>query len=273
MDGVDLSALGTNFDAWGVLWALLSFIVGWIASIFAARGALAAFRRTPNVTESGALIASRIARYGTLFLGIGIGLSFLGASIQPVLAAALIVVAVLAIALRGIADNFASGIILQTRNPARVGDEVEFDDESGTVLELNGRALIMRTFDGRTIHIPNSSFLQAPIVNNSKHGTRRSEVQVRASLGDGIDVDQVAEAVTDAATAVTGDHGEVRALVVSLSPERVTLTLQFWHASDTGVTTSSDIVREVSRALAALGTAATVTSDPGRPPFVPSDEV
>ena len=57
---------------------------------------------------------------------------------------------ILALALRGIADNFAAGIVLQTRRPIHIGDEVESLGYVGNVLEMDGRAVVIETFDGRT---------------------------------------------------------------------------------------------------------------------------
>jgi len=65
-----------------------------------------------------------MAKYFVLVLGIGIAISILGAPIQPVLAAAIIVAVVIVLALRGVADNFAAGVVLQSRKPIRVGDFV-----------------------------------------------------------------------------------------------------------------------------------------------------
>lgn len=75
-----------------------------------------------------------------IFLGVGIALSLLGAPIQPLIAAAIVIAVVLGLALRGIAENFAAGILLQTRRPIHVGDEIESLGHSGNVVEMNSRA-------------------------------------------------------------------------------------------------------------------------------------
>jgi Flp pilus assembly secretin CpaC len=81
-------------------------------------------------------LLARIVGYLVIFLGVGIALSLVGAPIQPLLAAAIVVVAVLGLALHGIAENFAAGVLLQTRRPIHVGDEVQSLGFEGNVVEI-----------------------------------------------------------------------------------------------------------------------------------------
>jgi hypothetical protein len=93
-------------------------------------------------------------------------------------------------------------------------------------------------------------------------------------MPEGADPDAVMDRVARAAAAVSGvlDEG-VRPLAVSVSTERIVLRLQFWHDPLQGVTVTSAVVRAVAAAIAAAGWKGTVTSAPGVPPYVPSDEV
>src|SRR5690606_26470012 len=146
MSGIDLSALGaSDISGWDLLWAVLASLAGWIASIFVFRGLRTLMRRTPNVTESMALLVARIGRYLVILLGIGVGLAFLGVGVQPLLAIVIILGIVAVLVLRGFADNFAAGVMLQTRHPIKLGDEVQSEGVVGTVVELNGRSVVLHT--------------------------------------------------------------------------------------------------------------------------------
>ena len=105
-------------------------------------------------------------------------------AIQPLITVAIVFGVILALALRGIADNFASGIVLQTRRPIHIGDEVESLGYVGNVLDMDSRAVVIETFDGRTVHLPNSEVLGDPLINHSTKGARRSEVEVRVRSKD-----------------------------------------------------------------------------------------
>lgn len=80
-------------------------------------------------------LAARLCGYLVLLVGVAIALSFLGAQLQPLLTAAVLVAALAIIALRGIADNVAAGIIIQTRQPISLGDEILLGEHRGVVLD------------------------------------------------------------------------------------------------------------------------------------------
>lgn len=272
---IDLSALDpSGITGWDLLFAVLVTAVAWILSVFARKGVLAVARRTPGITEGVALFAARFVKYAIILLGVGIGLGFLGASVQPLLAIALIVAVVLALVLRGVADNFAAGVLLQARHPLKVGDEIDAGGFTGTVIELNARSVVMHTLDGQTLHVPNATVLQQPIVNHSDRGARRSDVQVRVAASAATP-DQVLTWLTDAAASVDGVHKRehVRALAVTISPTRLTVKVQFWHHPLQGVPVTSAVVMALSEALTAHALEGTVTSDLGDPPLVSPDTV
>lgn len=230
---------------------------------------LAALRRLQGIGEGAAILTARIVRYAVLLVGIGTAFAFLGASIQPLIAVGLVVAAVVFLALRGISANFAAGVVLQTRHPLKVGDEIEADDLVGRVRELNGRSVVIITRDGRTVHIPNSLLLEQPLVNHSEWGRRRSEVQVRfrstASLSTVTDV------VLTALDPVEGLHPEHPPAVIArtIEPERTTVAVRFWHAPADDVAASSRVVAALGAALAGAGIEAVVTSEVPVEPLTP----
>ncbi|WP_137845193.1 mechanosensitive ion channel domain-containing protein [Microbacterium sp. 2FI] len=277
---MDFSALLTGtISGWDVLFAALAVIAGWIASRFAKKGAQRVLVRVPNVTPAMVSAGARIAQYTVLFLGIGLALAFLGANVQPLLVVALIVTAIVLLVVRGVADNFAASVLIQTRKPVVVGEEIMVEGPDGaplvgTVVELNSRAVIFETFDGRTAHVPNSKLLAETLVNHSRKGARRSEVQVRLERGEA-SVDDVVTAVTDAAASVHGVFGDAapRTLLTAVSADRVRARVQFWHDPQSGISVTSDVVQGLTALLAARGWTGTVTSEVAVPPLIGSDSV
>ncbi|WP_404429805.1 mechanosensitive ion channel family protein [Microbacterium lacus] len=277
---MDFSQLLTvSISWWDVVFALIAVIAGWILSRFAKRGTLAVLAHVPNVTPALALFGARVAQYSVLLLGFGIALALLGANIQPLLAMSLIVIAVAALVMRGVADNFAAGVLIQTRKSVLVGEDLMVEGPDGepiigTVTELNSRAVIMQTLDGRTVHTPNSKLMTETLVNFSRHGERRSEVQVRIERG-ATPVEEVLKAVTDAAAHAEGvlQSTPARSLVSTVSPERIAARVQFWHAPAAAVATSAAVVAAISGAITAAGWKGTVTSDVMAPPLISPDRV
>ncbi len=270
----DVSAQLTALSGWDVLWAVMCGLAGWIASIFAYRAARAGLLRLPNVTETMATIGARIVRYLLILLGVGIGLGFLGIGLQPVIAITLIVVAVFALAMRGIADNFASGVVLQSRNTVKLGDEIDVNGTIGTITEMNGRSVLMRTRDGRIVHVPNSQLLGDMVINHSEDDARRSTVEVRLKRG-GKGIDELLTLLETATTSVGGvSSGRgVRVLARTVSPERLVAHVQFWHSPTGGVGVRSDVVRALASVLDEERLVGTVTSDLPDAPLTAPDAV
>jgi len=76
---------------------------------------------------------------------------------------------------------------MQTRRPVQLGDEIETLGFTGVVRDMNGRSVILETYDGRVVHVPNSKILANPLVNNSPRARRGTEIEVRADRAAGID--------------------------------------------------------------------------------------
>ena len=176
---LDKLVSASTVSGWDIALAAIVLVVFWVFARLAGRAVRTLVGRLEGVSDDLRSLAVRVARYFFLLLGVGVALSILGAPIEPLLTAAVIVAVVAVLAVRGIADNFAAGVVIQTRRPIHVGDEVESLGFVGTVEELSSRAVVIRTEDGRTVHLPNSKVLDSPIVNRSTAGHRRSEVEVR----------------------------------------------------------------------------------------------
>ncbi|MFD5863846.1 mechanosensitive ion channel domain-containing protein [Agromyces sp. NPDC127015] len=258
-----------DINGWSIAGIVVTLLATWILARLSRRGARAAMARVPSLDDGVRLLAERVVGYTVWLIGIGIALSFLGGSVQPILAIALVVAVVLVFVLRGIADNFAASVVLQTRHPVGVGDELEVGDVVGVVTELNGRSVIVRSYDGRTVHLPNSQLLTEAFSNNSAHGARRSEIEVRAAAS-GTPRELIVEAVS-------GTHGvhrreTIQLRPITIGPDREVYRVRFWHHPANGVAVTAAVVDAVATALAERGIGAVVTSEPPPPPLVAPTE-
>lgn len=257
-------------SGWDIGLAAASVVAAWVLSIFAKKGVLALLQKLQGVTPGAALLVARVVRYTVLLVGVGVAFAFLGASIQPLIAIALVVGAVIVLALRGVSNNFAAGVILQTRHPIKIGDEIEVDDYVGTVRELNGRSVVITTRDGRTVHLPNAQVLDSPLVNHSELGHRRSEIQVRAQASRE-SIDAIGEIVTRATRSVDGVHVRepVTVLTRTVEPNRIVMLVQLWHHPLHAPAILSLALRAIADALADAGISAVTTADIPPTPLTP----
>ena len=259
---------GSDITGWDVLFAVLAVLGAWILSRLSRKAILAIGARTKGLSPQLLAVATRVVHYFLLLVGIGLALAFLGFRTEPILGAVIVVVIVAVLALRGIADNFGAAIILQTRMPVRLGDEIEAMDWTGVVKELNGRSVVIRTVDGREVHLPNAAVLAAPLANHSVLGARRATVEVR--LGDALP-DGVATTVLHAVGAAHGVHKRPAPefLTVSVEPARTTVHVRYWHAPTTEPHVTSAVVAAIGEALRDRPGEWAVTGQVPAPPLVP----
>ena len=107
--------------------------------------------------------------------------------------------------LQKIASNFISGVILLLEGQATVGDYVELDGgEAGTIVKTTARAMILETYDGRWIVVPNEDFITTRVVNYSDQGSaNRYEADFTVSYDTDINL------VPDIVETAVSNHPEV----------------------------------------------------------------
>jgi small conductance mechanosensitive channel len=93
------------------------------------------------------------------------------------------------LALSGTLQNFTSGIIILFLKPFRLGDNVIAQGQEGTISSIQIFFTVMKTFDNRTVIIPNSKLSNEVIVNLSREGKRRMDFELK--LGFGVEYQQV----------------------------------------------------------------------------------
>lgn len=258
-----------SIGAWDAVLAVLILLASWVFWRITRRNCYRLLKRVDGLSEHLRLLAARIAGYAVLLLGIGVALSVLGARLQPLLAVALLVGVVLVLALKGIADNFAASVVIQTRQPIRLGDEIEAAGFLGRVTELNGRSVIIETRDGRRVHIPNSTVLSDPIVNRSAGGILRSDVEVRTT--GAVHLPEMMALMVAAAREAAGvrDDPGPYVRILALEPDRITALVRFWHDwPDTRKVTSA-VISSIAARLRDAGRTATVTGPPPASPPQP----
>ncbi|MGC3988662.1 MAG: mechanosensitive ion channel [Chthoniobacteraceae bacterium] len=86
------------------------------------------------------------------------------------------------LALQGSLSNFASGVLIVLLRPFRADDTIQTGAFSGTVQEIGIFFTILRTSDNRRVFLPNSTIMNAAIVNfSTEELTRRIELSLMVS--------------------------------------------------------------------------------------------
>ncbi|WP_394758037.1 mechanosensitive ion channel family protein [Flavobacterium sp.] len=85
------------------------------------------------------------------------------------------------LSLQGSLSNFAGGILIILFKPFEVGDSIEAQGVSGTVLEIQIFVTKLITGNNQTIFVPNGALSNGNIINHSLEGTRRADIQISVS--------------------------------------------------------------------------------------------
>ncbi|MDN3585697.1 mechanosensitive ion channel family protein [Pedobacter aquatilis] len=130
------------------------------------------------------LIALRILLVLTVMQIIGLQLTFLTVLIGGIGVAA-------GLALSGTLQNFASGVLILLLKPFVVGDNILAQGQEGTVTSIQIFYTIVTTFDNRSVVIPNGKLSNEVIINISRQGSRRLDIEMKFNYG--IDFNKVEE--------------------------------------------------------------------------------
>ena len=87
------------------------------------------------------------------------------------------------LALQGSLANFAAGVLIVAFRPFKAGDYVEISGVAGSVESIQIFQTVLTTPDNKMIVVPNGSVIGGPIVNYSRHATRRIDYVIGVSYG------------------------------------------------------------------------------------------
>lgn len=182
--------------------AMVVLIVAWIASVVA--GKLVA-RFIGRVSESRALneLIRKLVRFAVVAAGFIVALSVLqlDEAASTFLAGAGIVGLALGFAFQDLSANFIAGVAMAMRRPVEIDDLLESNDVTGLVKRIELRSTWLETLDGKIVMIPNRKIFENVLINHSRLGRRRVELEVGVSYAE--DLEEVQRVASAALATVT----------------------------------------------------------------------
>jgi small conductance mechanosensitive channel len=158
-------------------------------------------------------------------------------------------------AFRDIFQNFLAGILLLITQPFHIGDQIVVTGFEGAVEDIQTRATIIKTYDGRRIVIPNSTLFNQSVTVNTAYPIRRSEYDVGIGYGD--DVEQAQRLIIEALKNVDSVVAEPApdTIVQALADSNVSIKARWWTKSDRSsvVTTHGKAIAAIKKTLAESG--------------------
>ncbi len=132
------------------------------------------------------------------------------------------------LSLSGTLQNFASGVLILLLKPFKVGENILAQGNEGTVTAIQIFYTIITTFDHKTVIVPNSKLSNEVIVNLSRQGRRRLDIEIKFNYGIEFDtVRQAIERAIDASDAELADT-TTRIGISALEPDGYKVIINAW---------------------------------------------
>lgn len=231
---VDPAELGQSIDTqsltvWDFVWAVVIVAGSFLVAAVVRRLMVRSLHRFEGLPETYVRLIARATGWFVITIGVIYALGVLGVDLGPAVIALLLVVGIAFFAGRGLLENFGAGLILQGTSMFDVGDQIVTGDGTGTVHEVTGRTVVLRTPDGEEINVPNTTVVNQSLTNLTKLGARRSNVPVGVAYGtDYAEARSVILGAARAADLVLPDPAP-DVLITEFGDDAVIIEVRFWH--------------------------------------------
>lgn len=232
--------------------ALLSGLIILLLTRYAAQAAQSVAEKVGNSTiksRSLQLLLAKSAFVGAWVLGILLAavIAFPGLNLGDIIATLGLGSVAIGFAFQDIFKNFLAGILLLIQEPFRIGDQIIVEDYEGTVTHIDIRTTQIRTYQGETVLIPNSTIFTSAVQVRTAFNYRRTD------LGVGVDYNtSLAEAsniLKDAIAQVEGvvSEPEIETDLVSFNDSSIDFIVRYWTNSQ-----QKDVRRVKTRVILAI---------------------
>jgi len=137
------------------------------------------------------------------------------------------------LALQGSLSNFASGVLLVSFRPCKLGDYIEGAGVGGTVDRITVFSTTLITPDQRTIIVPNSSLLSGPIINYTTSPSRRLDLVIGVGYDSNLDkVKTLLRDIVENDPRVLADKKPVQIGVLALADSAINFAVRPWVANE-----------------------------------------
>jgi len=179
-------------------------------------------------------LLSDLIFWGLTIFGALIALTIIMPSLQPVDLISGLGLGSLAIgfAFKDILQNWLAGLLILLRMPFRRGDQIRIHDSEGTVVSIEPRATVLKTYDGRVIVVPNTEVYTSHVIVHTAYNTRRVELGI--TVGYDYDTDDIIDIIIQAISPLDEvlNDPEPQILCWSLGATSMEMKVRWWIHSE-----------------------------------------
>ncbi len=138
-------------------------------------------RRASTLSYNARVLTVKFFRLLVYFTALLIALSVMGVDLTAFAVFGGALGVGIGLGMQKVTANFISGITILLEKSIMIGDLIEVGGTSGHVREMNIRYILVETFDGRELLIPNEEMTSTRVINWS-HSNEQARVEIRVVL-------------------------------------------------------------------------------------------
>ncbi len=159
------------------------------------------------------------------------------------------------LSLQGSLSNFAGGMLIILFKPFKLGDTIEAQGVSGTVIDIHIFVTQLLTSNNQVIFVPNGALSNGTIINYSQQKTRRTDLTIGVSYETNIkEVRTVIQSVLDTNPKILKTPPPSIA-IKELTDSGIKITICAWTKNEDFGDVSSDLLEQSMEALTNSGIA------------------
>lgn len=163
-----------------MLWVAVLLMGTVVTAHYLAKAILHSFERQGTVDLDAVRPYARAAKVTVLAIGFGTVLRTLGFDLTAVFAASGLFAVAIGFAMKNIAENFVSGLIMRMERSIKRGDILKVEGQIMTVKDVGIRYTLAGNRDNEDVMIPNSILVQSMVTNRT---LRDPLFRMRAPVG------------------------------------------------------------------------------------------
>ena len=163
----------------GIVILIVGLVLVKIAMRFIIRGL-----KKSKIDPAAHAILEKLIKFGLYLLVIIMFCDSIGINITMFVAVLSVLGLAISLAVKDSLSNFASGIIIVFSRPFTIGDFIEAEGVSGSVVEIGLIYTKLNTIDNKQIYIPNGELSSSKIINYSAEDKRRVDIKFSISYSD-----------------------------------------------------------------------------------------
>jgi small conductance mechanosensitive channel len=253
------TVLGMLQDLVAAVPRMVIALIVFVTFAMAARGVRTLLRRAFGHTgkQNVGAVLGRLGYFAMLLLGALVAITVVVPSMTPGRLVSLLGIGGVAIgfAFKDIFQNMLAGILLLWRQPFRIGDEITTRTFTGVVEDIETRATMIKTYDGRRILIPNSIIYAEPVVVITAFESLRTEYDLGIGYGD--DVARAKSVLLEILSSTEGvlESPPPDVLTWDLAASTVNLRVRFWTKPHRGqvLRVRDDVLQRIRERLPSEG--------------------